>query len=148
MPPGAWSTGSNDWIVLRITPLAPPSGLTNGFGPGPEALDVTAWWALAGTQLHEFAQPLSILMRTTEKGLAPATLDGGSWRFLRRVPTAGTLPSGWEDGFYARRKRIPRADEASVGVRAAARLPGTRGAAEPAGLPRQRRAHAELDAGR
>jgi hypothetical protein len=101
MPAGAWSTGSNDWIVLRITPLAPPSGLTNGFGPGPEALDVTAWWALAGTQLHEFAQPLSILMRTTEKGLAPATFDGGSWRFLRRVPTAGTLPSGWEDGFYA-----------------------------------------------
>jgi Bacterial Ig domain/Bacterial Ig-like domain len=101
MAAGAWSTGSNDWIVLRITTLAPPSGLTNGFGPGPEALDVTAWWALAGAQLHEFAQPIDILMRTTEKGLAPATFDGGSWRFLRRVPTVGVLPARWEDGFFA-----------------------------------------------
>jgi hypothetical protein len=61
---------------------------------------VTAWWALAGVQLHEFSQPVGILMRSTEKGLVPATLENGSWRVLSRVPTPGTLPTGWNDGFY------------------------------------------------
>jgi hypothetical protein len=100
MPSGAWSGSGGDWIVLRIAPMAAPTGLTNGFAPGPEALDVTAWWALAGTQLHQFSQPVGILIRSTEKGLVPATLVGGSWRVLARVPTAGTLPAGWDDGFF------------------------------------------------
>ncbi|HEX9379917.1 MAG TPA: Ig-like domain-containing protein [Gaiellaceae bacterium] len=100
MPAGAWSTSSSDWIVLRVAPAAAPSGLTNGFGPGPEALDVTAWWALAGTQLHQFSQPVSILLRSTEKGLVPATFESGNWRVIHRVPTAGTLPAGWDDGFF------------------------------------------------
>ncbi|MFL5945446.1 MAG: Ig-like domain-containing protein [Gaiellaceae bacterium] len=101
MPAGAWSTSGNDWIVLRIAPTAAPGGLTNGFGPGPEALDVTAWWALSGTQLHEFAQPVEILIRSTERGLVPATFTGTAWRVIHRVPTAGTLPTGWDDGFFS-----------------------------------------------
>jgi hypothetical protein len=100
MPSGAWSSSSSDWIVLRITPMAPPAGLTNGFATGTEAIDVTAWWALAGTQVRQFSQPVNILMRSSEKGLVPATLEGGNWRVLPRVPTPGTLPAGWEDGFY------------------------------------------------
>jgi len=100
MPAGAWSTSSNDWLVVRIAPTAAPSGLTNGFGPGPEALDVTAFWALSGTQVHEFAQPLEIVLRSTERGLVPATCDGSAWRVIHRVPTAGTLPAGWVDGFF------------------------------------------------
>jgi hypothetical protein len=100
VPAGAWSTASNDWIVVRIAPTAAPSGLTNGFGPGPEALDVTAYWALSGAQVHEFAQPLEIVMHTTEKGLVPATFENGAWRVIHRVPTAGTLPAGWVDGFF------------------------------------------------
>jgi hypothetical protein len=100
MPAGAWSSSSADWIVLRVTPMPAPSGLTNGFAPGPEALDVTAWWALAGTQVHEFSQPVNILMRSSAKGLVPATFEAGNWRVIARVPTAGTLPAGWEDGFY------------------------------------------------
>jgi hypothetical protein len=101
MASGAWSTSGTDWIVVRIAPMAAPSGLTNGFAPGPEALDVTAWWALAGTQLHQLSQPAGILMRSTEKGLVPATFEDGSWRILGRVPVAGTLPAGWDDGFYS-----------------------------------------------
>ncbi|HEY3017207.1 MAG TPA: Ig-like domain-containing protein, partial [Gaiellaceae bacterium] len=100
MPAGAWSTSGIDWIVLRVAPTAAPSGLTNGFGPGPEALDVTAWWALAGTQVHQFSQPVSILLRSTEKGLVPATFESGNWRVIHRVPTAGMLPAGWDDGFF------------------------------------------------
>ncbi|MFL5918543.1 MAG: Ig-like domain-containing protein, partial [Gaiellaceae bacterium] len=100
MPPGAWSTSGNDWVVLRITSSPPPSGLTNGFGPGPEALEVTAWWALAGTQLHEFAQPVEIVMHSSERGLVPATYENGAWRVIHRVPTTGVLPTGWTDGFF------------------------------------------------
>jgi hypothetical protein len=100
MSAGAWSTSGNDWIVLRIAPQAAPSGLTNGFGPGPEALDVTAHWALSGAQLHEFAQPIEIVIHSSESGLVPATFDGTAWRLIHRVPTAGTLPSGWVDGFF------------------------------------------------
>ena len=100
MPAGAWSTSGADWLILRITPVAAPSGLTNGFGSGPEALDVTARWALAGTEVHQFNRPIGILMRTTEMGLVPATFENGQWRVIARVPSAGTLPVGWDDGFW------------------------------------------------
>jgi hypothetical protein len=100
MPAGAWSTASNDWLVLRIAQVAAPTGLTNGFGPGPEALDVTAYWALSGTQVHEFSQPIEILIHSTEPGLVPATYENGAWRVIHRVPTPGVLPAGWTDGFW------------------------------------------------
>ena len=101
MPAGNWSSSTGDWIVLRITPMAAPTGLTNGFAAGPETVDVTARWALAGTEVHQFSRPIAILIRSTEKGLVPATLENGHWRILSRVPFAGTLPTGWEDGFYS-----------------------------------------------
>jgi hypothetical protein len=100
MPAGNWSSSSGDWIVLRITPMAAPTGLTNGFGAGPVTVDVTARWALAGTEVHQFSRAIGILLRSTEKGLVPATFENGQWRVLSRVPSAGTLPTGWEDGFY------------------------------------------------
>jgi hypothetical protein len=61
---------------------------------------VTARWALGGTEVHQFSRAISILMRSTEKGLVPATFENGHWRVLSRVPSAGTLPAGWDDGFY------------------------------------------------
>ena len=100
MPTGAWSNAGADWVVMRIAPMAAPTGLANGFAAGPEALDVTARWALANTEVHQFSQPVGILIRSTEKGLVPATFENGSWRVLFRVPTPGTLPTGWNDGFY------------------------------------------------
>jgi len=30
----------------------------------------------------------------------PATFENGRWRVLFRVPSAGTLPAGWDDGFW------------------------------------------------
>ena len=100
MPAGNWSSSTGDWLILRITPTAPPAGLSNGFGAGPITVDVTARWALAGTEVHEFNRAIDILMRSTEKGLVPATFENGHWRVISRVPYAGTLPTGWEDGFY------------------------------------------------
>ena len=100
MPAGNWSSSTGDWLILRITPTAAPAGLTNGFGAGPITVDVTARWALAGTEVHEFNRAIGILMRSTEKSLVPATFENGHWRVISRVPSAGTLPTGWEDGFY------------------------------------------------
>ena len=67
---------------------------------GPEALDVSAYWALSGARVHEFAQPIEIVIRSTAGGLVPATYDGSAWRVIHRVPTGGTLPAGWVDGFF------------------------------------------------
>jgi hypothetical protein len=39
-------------------------------------------------------------MHSSERGLVPATFDGTAWRIIHRVPTGGTLPSGWVDGFF------------------------------------------------
>src|SRR3954449_7603943 len=69
VPPGASTTSGNDWLVVRISPAPAPGGLTNGFGPGPEALDVSAHWALSGVQVHEFAQPIEVVLRSPEPGL-------------------------------------------------------------------------------
>ena len=120
MPAGNWSSSTGDWIVLRITPMPAPTGLTNGFAAGPETVDVTARWALAGTEVHQFSHPIAILIRSTEKGLVPATLENGHWRILSRVPFAGTLPTGWEDGFYTRQRRLPHPHEAPLRLRAPA----------------------------
>ena len=100
VPVGAWSTSGADWLVIRIATAAAPTSLTNGFGPGPEALDVSAYWALSGARVHEFAQPIEIVIRSTAGGLVPATYDGSAWRVIHRVPTGGTLPAGWVDGFF------------------------------------------------
>jgi hypothetical protein len=99
MPASAWSPSGTDWLVVRVAPMAAPSTSLNGFGPGPQAIDVTARWALTGSEVHQFNQPIGILLRSTEKGVVPATFENGSWHVLSRVPTAGTLPQGWNDGF-------------------------------------------------
>jgi large repetitive protein len=99
MPGGEWSSPS-DWLVLKIAPMAPPVDMTNGFAPGPQIIDVTARWALNGTLVHQFSKPLNIAIDSTDGGMVPATLENGAWRSIARVPSAGTLPAGWDDGFY------------------------------------------------
>src|SRR5918912_2078060 len=98
MPAGAWAPHGNDWVVLRIATL-PSAAASNGFVGSSEVVDVTAFWALSGEAVHHFDKPLEIVLRSTTDALVPATSDG-SWVALRRVPTAGTLPSGWVDGFF------------------------------------------------
>jgi hypothetical protein len=100
MPAGAWAPSGNDWLVLRVKPLAQPTELANGFGPAAEVVDVTAYWALAGGLVHEFGQPIHIVLPALAKAAVPATSDGGGWRVLRRVPSAPVLPDTWNDGFY------------------------------------------------
>src|SRR5262249_17949712 len=99
IPAGAWSPNGNDWIVIRIETRQSPS-LANGYAPGSEVVNVTAFWALSGQPVHHFLKPIEILLRTSGKGLVPATYEAGAWRGLRRMPS-DVLPDGWQDGFTA-----------------------------------------------
>ena len=101
MPPAAWPANGNDWIVLRIEMHPAPSGLAGPLTFESGVADVTARWALSGAQLHSFDQPLTITIASSGTNVAGATFDGTTWRVLRRVPTAGTLPAGWLDGYWS-----------------------------------------------
>ena len=87
MPAGAWfDTGNGDWLVLRVEPqVAPSSALPTGWHAGGAEVDVTATWALAGTEQRWFDQPLEVLLRTADPGVAPATKQGTGWRVLEPV---------------------------------------------------------------
>jgi Bacterial Ig domain len=99
VPAGAWAPNGKDWIVIRIETTRAPS-LANGYAPGSEVVNVTAFWALSGQPVHHFDKPIEILLRASGKGLVPATFESGAWRGLRRMPSS-VLPDGWQDGFTA-----------------------------------------------
>ncbi|HEY8628684.1 MAG TPA: Ig-like domain-containing protein [Gaiellaceae bacterium] len=101
MPQGAWPANGNDWIVVRIEMNPAPSGLAGALTFESGVADVTAHWALSGAQLHVFEQPLTITIASSGTNVAAATFDGSTWRVLRRVPTPGTLPAGWSDGYWS-----------------------------------------------
>ena len=55
VPAGAWSGApAGDWLVVRIDPQ-PATGGSGGFQPASEILDVTAYWALAGSAVTSFS---------------------------------------------------------------------------------------------
>jgi hypothetical protein len=67
--------------------------------PIQSVVDVSARWALAGSAVHQFDQPLQIDLANGD-GNVPATYDGSAWRLLRAVPNAGQLPGDWSDGYW------------------------------------------------
>jgi len=97
VPSGAYTSSDGDWIVIKVRTMPAPSSATNGFAPGSEVAEVTAYWALSGQPVHHFERPLQILLRVHGKGLVPATVTDG-WHVLRRI-SSGLLPVGWDDGF-------------------------------------------------
>jgi Bacterial Ig domain/Bacterial Ig-like domain/Bacterial Ig-like domain (group 3) len=96
---GAYSS-STDHLVLRIDP-SPPAAVGGGLAANALVYDVSCYWSLTGEQLHSFSSPLEIVLSTGDSTLEPATFDNGSWRPIPLVPTAGTLPLGWKDGYFA-----------------------------------------------
>src|SRR5207248_4854443 len=105
MPAGAYRAATtadgDDWLVLRLAPGSPATGVPSGFRAIGNELEVTATWAFGSTQQHEFDQPLSIVLANpTGAAAVPATLEGTTWRIVRHVPVDGTLPDDWSDGFY------------------------------------------------
>lgn len=98
MPAGAWSGApAGDWLVFRIDP-SPAAPVGNGFETASEILEVTAYWALAGTKVRDFDKAIAIEVDSSGSKVVPATLVGGSWRAIPAVP-GSTLPSAWDDGF-------------------------------------------------
>ncbi|MGH3105160.1 MAG: Ig-like domain-containing protein, partial [Gaiellaceae bacterium] len=99
LPPGAYSV-SGDWIVLRIDTAPPPGSVGGGFVPAAQVWDVTARLALAGTEIHDFAAPLQILIPGASGAVVPATFEAGRWRPIPRVTAGSSLPPGLRDGFW------------------------------------------------
>ncbi|HTZ05171.1 MAG TPA: PASTA domain-containing protein [Gaiellaceae bacterium] len=103
MPANDWSGGGpNDWLVVRVDPTAPTAAPTATVALK-SVVDVSAYWALAGGSVHAFTQPLDVTMQnSTGGGVNAATYDpgAGTWRMLEAVPTPGSLPAGWNDGYY------------------------------------------------
>ncbi|HEY5059098.1 MAG TPA: Ig-like domain-containing protein [Gaiellaceae bacterium] len=89
-----------DHLVLRIDPsLAAVVG--GGFATGALVYDVTCYWSQTGVELHSFTSPLELVLATADPTLVPATFENGAWQPIPAVPTAGVLPPGWSDGYFA-----------------------------------------------
>ena len=98
VPAGAWSGApAGDWLVLRLDPQ-PSTGASGGFQPAGDVLDVTAYWALAGTGVTSFSSPLELEIDNTLSQVIPATFESGAWRTIAAVP-GSSLPGSWQDGF-------------------------------------------------
>ena len=104
MPHGAWPTPPTpqDYIlVLRVD--AGPAG--PGFVPGSQIVEVTARWALAGTFVTQFNEPIEITMSNPPGVPAiPAWSQGGTsdatlWNNMGRL-LGSTLPATEPDGFH------------------------------------------------
>ena len=104
MPHGAWPTPPTpqDYIlVLRVD--AGPAG--PGFVPGSQIVQVTARWALAGTFVTQFNEPIEITMANPPGVPAiPAWSQGGTtdatlWNNMGRL-LGSTLPAAEPDGFH------------------------------------------------
>ena len=93
---GAYSS-STDHLILRIDPN-PPAVVSGGFATGALVYDVSCYWSLTGVQLHSFSSPLEIVLSSPTA--VPATFENGAWRPIPVVPTPGTLPPGWSDGYF------------------------------------------------
>ena len=100
MPANAWSGGNpSDWLVIRVTPETTASAPATTI-PLATVVDASAYWALAGGQVHSFQQPLDITLDNVASGAEAATYNGTAWQMIQAVPTPGTLPAGWSDGYY------------------------------------------------
>ena len=105
VPAGAVSGGS-DWLVVRIQPLPASSVPAAPTGASASVVDVSARWALAGTEVHSFLFPLEIVLTGASASLVPATLEGGRWRALEPVPGGASLPLLSRDGYVREGDRV------------------------------------------
>ena len=103
LPPAAWPTrpSASDFVVLRVDLSPPPPSVGPGLLPGAQLVEVTAFWALAGTAVTEFAAPIDVVIPNPsgEPVLPSTSQTGASWRTLARL-AGPTLPAGQRDGYY------------------------------------------------
>ena len=103
LPASAWPAipGAKDFLVLRVDPTLPSAALAPRLAPGSHVIEVTARWALAGTDVHDFEDVLEVLLpaSTGANGVPMTSQDGTTWRTLPLLD-GPTLPAGRADGFY------------------------------------------------
>ena len=103
LPASAWPAipGAKDFLVLRVDPTLPSAALASRLAPGSHVIEVTARWALAGTDVHDFEDVLEVLLpaSTGANGVPMTSQDGMTWRTLPLLD-GPTLTAGRADGFY------------------------------------------------
>ena len=87
--------------MLRVD-AGSSSAAGNGFAPGTQIVEVTARWAIAGTYVTEFLEPLEIIFSNPSGVPAiPAWSSNGTTSWNTMGPLGGTtLPAAQRDGFY------------------------------------------------
>ena len=103
LPASAWPAipGPKDFLVLHVDPILPTAGLASRLAAGSSVIEVTARWALAGTNVHDFDDVLEVLLPAAAgtNGAPVTSQDGTTWRTLAAV-NGTTLPVGRTDGYY------------------------------------------------
>ena len=103
LPASAWPAipGPKDFLVLHVDPILPTAGLAPRLAAGSSVIEVTARWALAGTNVHDFDDVLEVLLPAAAgtNGAPVTSQDGTTWRTLASV-NGTTLPVGRADGYY------------------------------------------------
>ena len=103
LPASAWPAlpGPKDFLVLHVDPLVPSAGLAPRLAAGSQVIEVTARWALAGTNVHDFDDVLEVLLPATagSNGVPATSQDGTTWRNLSQL-NGTALPAAQADGYY------------------------------------------------
>ena len=102
MPQSAWPTPPTpqDYILVLRVDAGPTTSA--GFAPGTQIVEVTARWAIAGTYVTEFSEPIEIIFSNPAGVFViPAWSANGtsSWNTMGTVD-GSTLPAARRDGFY------------------------------------------------
>ncbi|MDQ3066537.1 MAG: Ig-like domain-containing protein, partial [Actinomycetota bacterium] len=104
MPEGAWPTPPTpeDYILVLRVDAGSSTAAGPGFAPGTQIVEVTARWAVAGTYVTEFREPIEIILSNPNAVPAiPAWSQNGTTSWKNMPPLSSpTLPVGQPDGFY------------------------------------------------
>ncbi|MDX6439924.1 MAG: large repetitive protein, partial [Gaiellaceae bacterium] len=104
MPQSAWPTPPTpqDYILVLRVDAGSSTAAGVGFAPGTQIIEVTARWAIAGTYVTEFNEPLEITFSNpTGVPVIPVWSQNGtsSWTNMGRLDDT-TLPATRRDGFH------------------------------------------------
>jgi hypothetical protein len=104
MPQSAWPTPPSpaDYILVLRVDAGSSTSAGSGFAPGTQIVNVTARWAVAGTYVTEFREPIEIVFSNPSGAyVIPAWSTNGtsSWNTMGLLD-GSTLPGGHADGFY------------------------------------------------
>ena len=149
MPQSAWPTPPTpqDYILVLRVDAGPTAAA--GFAPGTQIVEVTARWAIAGTYVTEFREPIEIIFSNPSGVFViPAWSANGtsSWNTMGTVD-GSTLPAARRDGFYRDADGVHVLTRHLTFFGLMLDNEAAVGAARPRGCRRRRRLDASLEPG-